>query len=265
MNGHLRMALATTDTLHHRHFARYVDSQVPGVTLQGIFLETKEYPWKQKAKAHTVDCFPNLWRGLALNPYFRSSREHRLQEKYEREHFFPDGSTDWPSASMYSFTSLNEMSAVSTIENLGPELLFVYGTGILRGPILDVASLAINAHGGRLPRYRGLDTNLWAACEGRSEDMAVTLHRLDAKVDSGPIYLMEPIPPAPDLSVISLRYHTTILCEQMFGKLVDELISGESDPTPQLGASSYYNPMPALLKRRADKALRRFVADSVAP
>lgn len=261
MTTSLRFAILTTDTLHHRYFTRQIAETLPAeASFDGLFIETRPYPWKRKARKHFASAFPDVWQGLAMNPYLRSSRQERKQYVYERNRFFAESRPDWPDIPRRRYFSVDEPQAVAELESHGVNLLFVYGTGILKGAVLRVAPLVINAHGGRLPRYRGLDTNLWAALEGAPHDMAVTLHRLDAKVDSGPIYRMETLPRAGDLSLMSLRFHTTLLCIQMFGALMSDLLEGKADPIPQEGPARYYNPMPVLLKRRTDRILRAYAS-----
>lgn len=255
----MKVVVLTTDTRHHRHFVHQIlaDSSTE-MSLAAVFVETRNYPWRSKARKHLATSLPNVWKGGALNPYVISPLQKRRQDRYEKAQFPDEHQARWPEVRRHSFFSLNDSIVVSKLEELHPDLLFVYGTGILTGPILKVAPLAVNAHGGRLPHYRGLDTNLWAALQGHPQDMAVTFHGLVEKVDSGPIYLMESLPRPADLSLTSLRFHTTILCTQMFKTLVASYLANELSPLVVKGPSRYYDPMPALLKRRADHVLKRY-------
>jgi methionyl-tRNA formyltransferase len=56
---------------------------------------------------------------------------------------------------------------------------------------------AFNVHGGRLPQYRGPQPVFWQIAN-RETAGAVTIHRMDAEFDRGPIVVSQPVPIAPD-------------------------------------------------------------------
>jgi methionyl-tRNA formyltransferase len=72
--------------------------------------------------------------------------------------------------------------------------LVVSYSRILRPSILDHFSLGIaNLHGGRLPQYRGANVLQWAIIQGETET-AMSLHYLDAGIDTGPVIAETPVP-----------------------------------------------------------------------
>lgn len=254
----LRIAVLTTDTLHHRYFVKRLFRETANHTLIVLNLfETKPYPWKTKAWRHFYSQFPNLWQGMALNPYLQVNMGSRT-DAYERPRFFPDGDTalspEIPSRYVHS---VNGAEAQAALEEARADLILIYGTGLVKSEIYRLAGLgAINAHGGKIPGYRGIDTNLWAAYENHPEDMTVTLHQVDEGLDTGPVYLSRAIGRPADLSLVSLSYHTAVLCTDMFVELTASFADGRPQPTPQdSNGSSYYAPMPWLLKRRTDRIL----------
>lgn len=254
----LKIAILTTDTLHHRYFIRQIYREVSdhAEIVLNIF-EARAYPWRQKMKRHFVRSLPNIWRGLILNPYFQPDTSNRI-ERYERPRFFPDGDTNINSnIQTHIVESANDVETQTLLKGATPDLILVYGTGLLKSATYSLSKLAsINAHGGKIPGYRGLDTNLWAAYEGRPDEMMVTLHGVDKKLDTGPVYLACPIEPQADLSLISIRYYTTILCTKMFIDLIKMFSSGAPKPMIQdLTNSRYYNPMPWLLKLQTNRKL----------
>ena len=154
--------------------------------------------------------------------------------------------------------SVNDEAAQTAIADARPDLILVYGTGLVKPETYRLARLdAINAHGGKLPGYRGLDTNLWATLEGHPENMTATLHRIDEELDTGPVYLARPIGAPEDLALHTLRYHTAVICTDMFIELVRIFMKAPPEPRNQdLSQSRYYGPMPWILKRRVDRMLR---------
>jgi methionyl-tRNA formyltransferase len=79
-------------------------------------------------------------------------------------------------------------SFAATIRGLEVDLLlnvhslFVLGSDIVRAPRIG----SFNLHPGPLPEYAGLNTTSWAIYHGETTH-AVTLHWMDAGIDSGPV------------------------------------------------------------------------------
>jgi methionyl-tRNA formyltransferase len=69
-------------------------------------------------------------------------------------------------------------------ESLRPDLICVFGTNLIRGPLLERFTL-VNLHGGLSPEYRGADCTFWALHNGEPEKVGCTLHFIDAGIDTG--------------------------------------------------------------------------------
>jgi len=75
-----------------------------------------------------------------------------------------------------------------------PDLGVVYGTNIIKESVFTIPRLgSINLHQGLAPYYRGGPPIFWELFNGESE-VGVTVHFVEAKVDSGPIVLQETVP-----------------------------------------------------------------------
>ena len=84
--------------------------------------------------------------------------------------------------------SHNGDQALALLEKLQPEVIAVFGTLIIRPPVIRKARRAIlNMHTGISPRYRGTDTVFWPLHNEEPEWVGVTIHQLDEGIDSGPI------------------------------------------------------------------------------
>lgn len=67
---------------------------------------------------------------------------------------------------------------------------------ILPPQVVHAASVILNVHGAPLPRYGGARTLNWVIANGETES-AITVHRIDEGVDTGPILLIEPLALSP--------------------------------------------------------------------
>jgi folate-dependent phosphoribosylglycinamide formyltransferase PurN len=69
-----------------------------------------------------------------------------------------------------------------------PDVVLVFGTGILRQPLLSAfEGRIINVHLGLSPYYRGAGTNFWPLVNREPEYVGATIHYLDEGIDTGPI------------------------------------------------------------------------------
>ena len=82
----------------------------------------------------------------------------------------------------------NEPTEVALMEAAKPDVVLVFGTGILREPLLSAfEGRILNIHLGLSPYYRGAGTNFWPLVNRQPEYVGATIHYLDAGIDTGPI------------------------------------------------------------------------------
>jgi len=81
---------------------------------------------------------------------------------------------------------------VADLRALAPEVIVIWSYSmILPAAVIDVPSRGcVNVHGGLLPAYRGPHVMQWAIINGESET-GVTLHYVDAGIDTGPVIAEE--------------------------------------------------------------------------
>ena len=82
----------------------------------------------------------------------------------------------------------NDPAQIAAMAAAAPDVVLVFGTGLLKSPLIDSFPRRIlNIHLGLSPYYRGAGTNFWPLVNGEPEYCGATIHYLDAGVDSGPI------------------------------------------------------------------------------
>ena len=107
-----------------------------------------------------------------------------------------------------NFIEVNDVNDNKVLELLlvnDPSLVFVYGSNIIKAELLDIDALWLNAHGGILPGYRGLDSNLWAIAENKLDKVGVTVHVVNSRVDAGDIIWTEGVEVKSILSLFGIR------------------------------------------------------------
>jgi folate-dependent phosphoribosylglycinamide formyltransferase PurN len=126
--------------------------------------------------------------------YARDVAEHPLVEKHfemlgesEMEYF---GTARWPDAQIIDCpkSAVNEPEMIRLAVNARPDIVFLFGTTILRDEWLEPFSARIiNMHLGLSPFYRGSATLFWPVANGELECVGATIHLAERKVDAGPI------------------------------------------------------------------------------
>jgi len=84
--------------------------------------------------------------------------------------------------------TLNVPETVSFLEAAGVETIVVYGTNLIKPPLLTHWSgRMVNMHLGLSPYYRGTATNFYPLLNEEPQYVGATIHLLDEGIDSGPI------------------------------------------------------------------------------
>ncbi len=82
----------------------------------------------------------------------------------------------------------NLPSEIEAMRAAAPDVVLVFGTSLLKQPLIDsFPGRILNIHLGLSPYYRGAGTNFWPLVNGEPEYCGATIHFLDLGVDSGPI------------------------------------------------------------------------------
>lgn len=85
--------------------------------------------------------------------------------------------------------TLNSAATLRYLESAGVDTLVVYGTNLVRQPLLSrFAGRILNMHLGLSPYYRGTATNFYPLLNEEPEYVGATIHLIDAGIDSGPIF-----------------------------------------------------------------------------
>ena len=122
-----------------------------------------------------------------------------------------------------------------------PDVLVVVAYGLILPPVaLAMPRLGcVNIHASLLPRWRGAAPIQRAILAGDTET-GITIMRMEAGLDTGPMILKRPIPIEPDDSCASLHDRLAILGASTLLEALDCLANGTAAAEPQSHAGVTY-------------------------
>jgi methionyl-tRNA formyltransferase len=115
---------------------------------------------------------------------------------------------------------------------------------ILPDAVLALAGReAVNLHRGLAPDFRGCYSTAWALEHG-APVVGVTLHRMVADVDAGPILAHRSLPVAPELTAAELTPQVEELAVALLADTIHPLLAGELSPVEQHAGLSFPRRLP---------------------
>jgi phosphoribosylglycinamide formyltransferase-1 len=166
---------------------------------------------------------------------------------YEIMHSAGLDDTPMPPERYQRVTSANDPSVAFLIVTAEPDVVVVNGTRILSRTLLDtiraIPAPVLNTHAGITPAYRGVHGGYWARARGDTARCGVTIHLVDAGVDTGDVIAQMAI--APGVRDNFFTYPTLQMAAAMplLLKGVREARSGQLVTRPAEGESGqYYHP-----------------------
>lgn len=139
---------------------------------------------------------------------------------------------------------LRQPEALEQLRNWAPDLVVVAAFGqILRQEVLDLPPHGcINVHASLLPRWRGASPINAAILHG-DEETGVTIMKMDAGLDTGPMLAQRAIPIAPEETAGSLFEKLSNLGADLLLETLPEYLAGTLTPVPQPQEGVTYAPM----------------------
>ena len=208
-----------------------VVGRVPAVGSMHIL--TTELPgrrrtlWDRIRLTWRQDGPPGIARAIAARflPRLRPPGREVLA-RYATEHCPGTAYEHWP--------DLHHPDALARIRALRPDLALVFGCYRLRPELFAIPRLgSINLHLGKAPEFRGSSPGFYEMLAGVPE-VGITVHRIDAGLDSGPILLQRCVPldlaPEGDPVTYLQQLQRSVLVPEgarMMAEVVDRLARGQ--------------------------------------
>ncbi len=172
--SHVRAIVITSTFLRHQFVVNRIASRADVV---GVWQERKSFePMRFAASAADAAVIARHFeaRDASEATFFAADDGLALTARAVRRVVDPGG--------------CNAPAEISAMRVLDPEVVFVFGTGILGSAFIAAfEGRILNLHLGLSPYYRGAGTNFWPLVNREPEYVGATIHYLDAGIDTGPI------------------------------------------------------------------------------
>ncbi len=167
-----RVLLLTSTFLRHMFFVQHLANNLE---VTGVWQEEKSFKPEIYAKSEDDE------KVIADHFFARDESEEKYFGAYNNLNLQDDVIHRKLSAG-----SINSQEELDIMKEYKPDIILVFGTGILKDEIIDLCpGNIINLHLGLSPYYRGSGTNFWPLVNGEPEYVGATIHYLDKGIDSG--------------------------------------------------------------------------------
>ncbi len=139
-----------------------------------------------------------------------------------------------------NFKNQDEVTALAALE---PDFLVVAAYGlILPQAVLNIPKVApVNVHASLLPKYRGAAPIQRAVMNGDKET-GIAIMRMEAGLDSGPVYAERAIPIGPDATAGEVHDELAALGAELLLRSLPDIAAGKLRAAPQDESLATYAP-----------------------
>jgi folate-dependent phosphoribosylglycinamide formyltransferase PurN len=223
----MKAILLTSTFRRHQAVANYLATRLD---LLGVWQEMKTFVPERYAASledEVVIRAHFMARDASESAYFSGDATLRL---------------DWNAVShTVPGNGCSDPAEVAEMAALQPDVVLVFGTGILREPLLSAfAGRLLNIHLGLSPYYRGAGTNFWPLVNREPEYVGATIHYLDAGIDTGPIIAHARPEVAATDGPHDLGNKTIVAAARLLADAAEAHVDGRIVPSPQDGAGHLY-------------------------
>ncbi|MBI87008.1 MAG: formyl transferase [Candidatus Marinimicrobia bacterium] len=225
-----KIVLLSSDTTHHRYFLNSLVKKK--ISLETIFFETK-----------------HLRAPFKTGPLFEKD-----EENFEKLKFFNDLSIESFLTKIIEVEKINDKVLTDRLKEIKPDFGIVFGTSRIHTEVINLfPDGLINVHRGVAQEYRGLDSDLWAIYHRDYNNLGVTIHKVDATLDTGNIVYQEKLQLCKGMRTEQIRYYTTVIATKLVINAILDYLNNDLKYFPQEKKGRYYSFMPLNLKRIVNK------------
>jgi len=137
---------------------------------------------------------------------------------------------------------INSKESLRAVRRLAPDVIAIANfSQILKPSVIAIPPRGcVNLHPSLLPRYRGPNPFYWVLRNGE-RTTGVTVHYVDAGIDSGDIIAQDELPIGMHDSEVTLRDRAAAVGARLLVDALGQIAAGTAPRLPQNGGGTYYS------------------------
>jgi len=149
-----------------------------------------------------------------------------------------------PACEIFAVRSVNSMACRAALAMLRPDVVLVIGTRIIgKETLAAIGAPLINFHSGINPKYRGQAGGYWALAMGDAANAGVTVHMVDAGVDTGDVLYQARFEATKADNFITYFYIQAAIARPLAVKAVEDALAQRLKPVKvDLPSQQFYHP-----------------------
>lgn len=178
---------------------------------------------------------------LLLSRLIAKGSRTRIREIIEEYGLNPE---PCPACEILPVGSVNSQACRDALARLQPEVVIVFGTRIIGKETLSVIQVPVmNFHSGITPKYRGQAGGYWALANGDPDHAGVTVHLVDAGVDTGDVIYQARFEPGRRDNFATYFYLQAAAFRPIAVRAVEDALRGDLKPfRPSLPSALWHHP-----------------------
>ena len=241
----MKLSILTTNTIHHSYFVQEVQKSDLEVSI------ISENPTPIKNSSLLAQSFEISKKNFEVK-----------RDNYECQRWFGGRKTEINNFSrVYEVNEINSKISINKLKEINPDLVVVFGTGLIRQELISIfENKILNLHGGDPEKYRGLDSHYWSIYHNDFDSLITTLHKVRPTLDTGEIILQDKVKLWPEMQLYQLRASNTELCVELVFSLIDFYKrNGSVIGRRQKTKGRYYSLMPEALKQDVNEKFDNYI------
>lgn len=178
---------------------------------------------------------------LLLSRLLAKGSRDRIKEIVEEHRLNPE---PCPVCELLPIGSVNSPACRDALARLQPEVVVVFGTRIIGKETLSAIRVPVmNFHSGITPKYRGQAGGYWALANGDPDHAGVTVHLVDAGVDTGEVLYQARFEPGRRDNFATYFYLQAAAFRPIAVRAVEDALRGDLKPfRPSLPSALWHHP-----------------------
>jgi methionyl-tRNA formyltransferase len=260
----MSIVLLTGDGPEHRYVANRLCDRVD---IAAVVVETGRLLTRRQRIAQLRGRYSTsqLASRVALAVYKRAINDREAMASQLDAVLGPDGQTFRYPELVTGVETVNRPASHDLIDDLDPDRLLVYGTGIVGDRLLAKSQLTpLNLHTGISPYYRGSACAFWPIHNGEPGMCGATVHEICSTIDGGPIYATSVARLEPGDGVHTVFARAVVAGAELYAGTVADLTRAggnpQGEPQDLRAGAEYRSHMRGL---RAERRARRRLRDGL--